>query len=480
MLSCVYTDVQPSRNQWRVRVYESRNALRMQRARQLVGPLLVTLLILVFGVMVHAPFARAASSCDYYASPSGTGTGLSPSTPFKIKDFWSVAAPGKILCLLDGTYTGQGNQIISPAKLSGTSGKPITVRALNDGQVHIDATGFHRAVDIQGNYFTLEGINASHANNHVIVIRGNHNIVRRVVAWNAGMGGVDSQVFRIAGGFNLVEDAASFGRGRKHFDSAQGGNDNTFRRVFCRFEERVPNLVGPQTCMTLFYNHYRLTLENAIFSRNDVNEKQVHQNEALYSGDGGVTGGNTYYQADSRVLGSIGYVFGTDIYVGGGIFGLAHPDSFEVKHFVGYVEPGFHSSKRAFSLNNGSGPGPKNLRISHSVGIAPSPSMIGSVWTKTNVRLGTTLDNAIGKGNSIFQVVPGICKRYINGVLTDKALWPWPMNQRIKEAMIQAGRAPVDVTQTIEKIFGPIPSACRTDIQDPGKPPAPHLRIGSR
>jgi hypothetical protein len=37
---------------------------------------------------------------------AGTGDGLSQAKPFKISQFWSVADPGKILCLLDGTYRG--------------------------------------------------------------------------------------------------------------------------------------------------------------------------------------------------------------------------------------------------------------------------------------------------------------------------------------------------------------------------------------
>jgi hypothetical protein len=36
------------------------------------------------------------------------------------------------------------------------------------------------------------------------------------------------------------------------------------------------------------------------------------------------------------------------------------------------------------------------------------------------------------------------------------------MNQRIKDALVQSGRDPVDVTQTIEGLLGPIPQACTT------------------
>ena len=49
-----------------------------------------------------------------------------------------------------------------------------------------------------------------------------------------------------------------------------------------------------------------------------------------------------------------------------------------------------------------------------------------------------------------------LLRRYQDGVLTDQPLWPWPMNQRIADAMKSTGYAPVDVTATVEKLLGPI------------------------
>ena len=44
---------------------------------------------------------------------------------------------------------------------------------------------------------------------------------------------------------------------------------------------------------------------------------------------------------------------------------------------------------------------------------------------------------------SIFTSSPyaRICKRYQEGQLTDQPLWPWPMNQRIKEAVGHIGQS---------------------------------------
>ena len=82
--------------------------------------------------------ADAAITCTHYASPDGDGDGLSPSFPFQIADFWSLAGPGKTLCLSDGTYSGANSMINPPPGLSGNSSAPITIQALNDGGVFID------------------------------------------------------------------------------------------------------------------------------------------------------------------------------------------------------------------------------------------------------------------------------------------------------------------------------------------------------
>lgn len=49
-----------------------------------------------------------------------------------------------------------------------------------------------------------------------------------------------------------------------------------------------------------------------------------------------------------------------------------------------------------------------------------------------------------------------LLRHYQDGVLTDQPLRPWPMNQRIADAMKSAGYAPVDVTATVEGLLEPI------------------------
>ena len=113
------------------------------------------------------------AACDYYASPTGRGDGNSPDSPFRIQTFWRLAAPGKTLCLLDGTYTGADSMIApstqgAPAGLSGSATGAdikngicpncITIRALNDGAVLIDGQFVRIPVRLASNsWFVVEG-----------------------------------------------------------------------------------------------------------------------------------------------------------------------------------------------------------------------------------------------------------------------------------------------------------------------------------
>ena len=60
------------------------------------------LILLIFLLI----YPVAAQGTTYYASPTGSGSGISVSTPFQIIYFWKVAKSGDTLILLNGTYKG--------------------------------------------------------------------------------------------------------------------------------------------------------------------------------------------------------------------------------------------------------------------------------------------------------------------------------------------------------------------------------------
>jgi hypothetical protein len=129
-----------------------------------------------------------------------------------------------------------------------------------------------------------------------------------------------------------------------------------------------------------------------------------------------------------------------------------------IKDVVGYTE----QSKRPFvqQLVDCS-----DCNLINTTEVGGLSSTIQSDWSISNRIDVDTISAMNSAGANPFQASSGngarVCFRYVNGSLTSTPLWPWPMNQRIIDAMRAAGKTPVDVTRTMEAIFGPIPSGCR-------------------
>src|SRR5688572_4807873 len=156
-----------------------------------------------------------APSCDYFASPTGSGVanGLSTSTPFRIDDFFALGQStirGKHLCLMNGTYQGSSHMIDPPGGLSGTQALPITIRALNDGQALIDGQFARLPIALNNNdWWIIEGMNAKNGPGNVInIINGSsNNIIRRVVAWDGPWNANNSLLgIHYGSANNLIED----------------------------------------------------------------------------------------------------------------------------------------------------------------------------------------------------------------------------------------------------------------------------------
>ncbi|MPZ75678.1 MAG: hypothetical protein GEU77_04080 [Deltaproteobacteria bacterium] len=418
-----------------------------------------------------------AQACTHYASPAGNGVGTSSNSPFKIVNFWPLAKPGYTLCLLDGQYTGSSSMINPPQNLSGTASARITVRALNDGKVTINGLGSSRPVRLYYNsYFVLEGFNARNSVGNVIDLsNSNHNIVRRVAAWDAADN--NTNIFGIRGNHNLLEDVAGWGIARKIFSASQGGNYTTIRRAWGRWEGS--HVVGPKMTYTLAYNNYNLTCENCIGTWSGQRMKKTYTLLDYYGKPWTGNGGGTYSNygvnqpyaifsvdrldgnknAQSKLLGSIAYIRGTDRFAAAQAILITRLDSFEVANTTVYIEPGSHTTRRRFGLNNLISSVGRNLIARNLTGVGGAASSFGSDWQESSISEGSSL----GSVSSVFTSTgsANLCKRYKDRALTAEPLWPWPMNQRIMNAMVESGRTSVDVTKTIESMFGAIPSACK-------------------
>jgi hypothetical protein len=416
----------------------------------------------VAGVCLAEGFFRPVVACNYYASPSGGGNGSSKSSPFKIADFWKVAAPGKMLCLLDGVYTDYRSNIAPPSNLNGKSSAIITIRALNDGKVRISGSGVRNAVRLYYNdYFVLEGFDAYNSGGVAAsVIRvgtsADHNVFRRICAWDAPANGNEGIWGFNHNTGNLLEDVCGFGSGRKIFSSSYYGSNLTIRRAWGRWEKS--SYIGPKMTFSLVYQSTGNTFENVIGTWNEsaMGSTAVNQPFGILSMDS--TASNAC--ANSRYLGSIGYIRGGDKVRS--LSGLARSSNdtecLTFKDVVAYIEPGKHLTIKPFSLLNDPGTSTQKYAINITE-IGGGASTISSQWQVSNdidlLRVSTSSSIWTGSGARV-------CKRYVNGSLTSQPLWPWPMNQRIINAMNAAGKTPVDVTKTMEQIFGPIPSSCRS------------------
>jgi hypothetical protein len=426
-------------------------------------------LVLLSGVEAHA-----TAPCDYYASPSGGGTGLSQASPFRIIDSWSVLTPGKTLCLLDGVYEGHASMLspgdhgLKSGNPSGQPGNPITIRALNDGKVLLDGQYARRPIWLRGNdHVVIEGINACCSNMAVIALSSNatNNIFRRVGAWDAYDGGVGSasnnHVWDISNSANnLIEDSFGFGTGRYilvTYDSgSRKGKANTIRRFWARWEG-YDSQMGPRAPLQLSYNSHQTLCENCIATWSG--ERQTAPFGCCSFGIGGGAPPVSSYPNGPRVLGTIGYVkAGASIPSISFLGPEAGGSHWTFKDTVVAIDPSLTRVSPA-GLHGCGKKGCRSAVAQDLTLIGGRDSTISSQWDASNIAECNSPDGC----PSVFTAATAanVCTRYVNGVKTGEALWPWPMNQRIAEATEASGHTPEDVTATIESLFGTIPPQCQ-------------------
>jgi hypothetical protein len=487
--------------------------------------------------------------CDYYASPSGGGRGRTSSTPFTIQRFWSVASPGRTLCLLNGTYTGATGMIKPPDGLRGTSTSPITIRAVNDGEVLIDGEFARAPVDFRNNsWLIIEGLNLKNGRSNVVRLAdggygfgpgtgSNDNILRRIVGWDADarfnialaeMAGADR---------NLFEDSAFFGAARNTWHVYRGW-DNICRRCWVRLEATLANWsAGPVHAFQPSYSPGgagagRTVLENVIATWYALSMPQTYHpwngwDNCWSSGPAGTCNnqqltdhamstqrtGPLGEEADAgdiknnKVLGSLFYLrSGDSISTASNattVFGMRRGIGHTLQDVLAVISPGYTgaTSILAFDFGSQSGTGACNAttctgtanRIT-AIGPRSPLNVIGTAgatnctssqgWTLTNCYAGATVPTD-SRNPFTGTAAANLCYRYLNGVRQDgtggttvQPLWPWPMDQRIKAALADAGSyagpcvkcsggrrsrvGTADVTADIEALLGPIPAACRT------------------
>ena len=427
-----------------------------------------------------------SETTTYYASPIGAGNGKSKETPCSISSFWSVAQPGFTLYLLDGEYFVN---IVPPENLKGESGKPITIKALRDGKVTINGESKRIPIKLSHNdYFIIEGVNVCNSSGSVVSMEySSHNIVRRVCAWDAYHNNVyddsNHHVFQLAHSseYNLIEDCAGWGKGRKIYECFKASN-NIFRRCWGRWEHS--DRMGACMTFSMGYFSWNLLFENCIgtWGLNDAMvahnpSTEDHSSIGIFSLDRLVDGDVPEYSrwnlihAYSQLLGSLAYIKSDDIYTATQMIYIRFVENWDIKDVIAYYPLNYPQVSAAY-------PNRPFLLMDHPH-LPPQPlwhnpwryaTGITAIGGQENYFYEWDVSNKVEVANAsqlnsdqnIFTGSTGakLCYRYINSVLTNEKLWPWPMNERIKAARVQSGRAEVDVTATVKALFGDIPTDC--------------------
>ena len=240
----------------------------------------VGLLALLVLVVLLKPTPRSTDPCTYYASPTGTGTACTQAAPCLPGAWWPLAGPGKTLCLLDGTYRGAQGMLAPPAGLAGTATAPITIRALHEGQVLLDAEHQRSAVSLQpGNdWYVVEGMNAMRGKESLWFFGGSHNRGRRLLGWGGTEGQANSYIFSLGRQVdNVVEDCAGWGDfARKIFGGAQSQAPDSdsqwsgYRRCWGEWNGWPVGESNPTNTLQMGYRTRQQRFENLLLTWNTL------------------------------------------------------------------------------------------------------------------------------------------------------------------------------------------------------------------
>ena len=423
---------------------------------------------------------KTAKATTYYISPGGndnnSGTSQSQTWATFVRAFKDLF-PGDTLILLDGVY----KQTISPTVRNGQPGAPITLKALNDGRAIIDGEFVRTPVDISNHlinsYFTIEGIVAKNSNEVVYRVgagSGTGNVLRRVSGYNANTD-ENYHVFSIYSDNALLEDCIAAGTGRK-MAFGYGSQNVTIRRCVAsaqEYLERIRCAEWPWQEGFEMYNSSNGIIENSISLGGNMAFRAFSNLGNIDSSTG-----NNPYASNNRYLGDIA------------VKGSVHDDGSFYRWGVTRPKPttctgpitqwwqwpafrsGFSISangvnavvrdavyKDIFSWGNagvgfiGYGSGSlQNVLVENATILNNGLDFRNSPGIGTELKL----DLDAGAFNFVNTYIEGsqyqgsgaqLQYRYQDGVLTNQALWPWPMEERVLRELGS------DVTGTITEIL---------------------------
>lgn len=421
-----------------------------------------------------APLAAhaAPAPCTHRLGPAEQG----------VQAWLAAATPGQVLCLAPGTYTGAANMLSVPAGRHGTAASPITVRAETEGTVLLDGEDSRRPLHLGADAWRVWGIDVTRGDNHNVRVSGNGNLVQNLISLDVGKDG--DGAISVGGQYNVIEDCAAAGPARKQLligAAHSGPGYNTIRRCIGLWRSNPHLTSNPTNAGELGYGQDDGTFENVILAWNMLQGGRSTEPEGVMQ---------LFGTRRSRVLGSLFLVTPDAAFQPARLVAAYNDAGSHVQqgqyhnttdllwqHTVAYVSPQHprFGDLRAYAFQESSTSavpaGQRNV-IRAIVGVAGQPNQFSTrSWLPPEqVQWGRSMAEAIGEGKSVWTdsvAAAGICRQYVDGVLTATPLWPWPMQARI------LARTGADVMQLLEGLLGPIPAACRRDTPGTPEPPIP-------
>ena len=390
----------------------------------------------------------SASAATFYAHPTGSGTTCSTGAPCSMQQGLATIDDGDTLIAKCGAYTGATGMLDPADNHNGTSGSRITVSAEIDGCVLFNGQNARIPVRLYNNdYWILEGFNACCSNEIVMKIGtgADNNIIRRVIAWDSA--NFETSIWNVWGSTgNHLIDIAGWGQGRKAFGRIGDTSTVVLRGFFFKFKS-LDTDPGDDVTYSAGYKSVSAMNLNIIVGTDflpgsDTNSVFFLGSEH-YTGVSGLTTtlrilGSIYYHVDGQNIGQASRGLRTSL----------NPGNVPAGNAITTMSRNNLTMRRNAAIpgiaHDCPTDGVKSIcdQGDWTDSLGP-PTAAGTHATENGNQAFGSFNNGLLQLGAASQPANGAWLRYsyttAGTIDTGTPLWPWPMNTRIKNALISSG-----------------------------------------
>jgi Concanavalin A-like lectin/glucanases superfamily len=410
-----------------------------------------------------------AAATDRYVNPSGSGSTCSSGSPCSVQQCVALAtSPGDRCWFQNGTYKGDAS-MLHVTGTHGASGAPITFAAINDGQVLIDGEYTRGAVhidnsdwvDITGLNLCCGGDTPPQENGFPLWLSNSNNCtVRRTIAWdgspvqNVSPMLVSADDVFSRGVDNTLIDVAAWGRGRKAMSGFRDYRTTVLRGFFMKTYYNG-DIVDGGSAQSYAYDTFAASRYNTI-STGDLSSGSNPNMYGLFDKDHYLSWcypavpdvymtlrGNIAYHVDGQVQPGTSWAMGLNM-------GCGHAESPSCPS----AGPIVHiDAINNLSMRRNAAIPPEGMNGINDCGgqnfYDTWTDSLGSLTGGTHSTDGGNLAYPGGFNNGLLnlgassQPSSGAWLRYsykVDGTIdTTFELWPWPMEDRIRDALFASG-----------------------------------------